>query len=76
MKDVETQYHVTLCWWSYYSAVIKEAFSKKFKTIEIAVFVLQTMNWSHALGRFLGRTTYMCRGIHMHLGDAYNICKG
>jgi hypothetical protein len=34
-------------------------------------FLLQTMNWSYALGRFLGETTDISCGIHMCLEGIY-----
>ena len=36
-----------------------------FQNIEIVAFLLQTMNWSRVLGRFLGRITNICCGIHV-----------
>jgi hypothetical protein len=68
MEYVKTQYHVTLCWWLYSSAVTKKGFDnipKQLRLWHTISFLLHTMNWSHALGMFLGTTTNMCCGIHM-----------
>ena len=45
--------------------VNKGRFPQSSKTIEIVTFLLQSMNWSHALGRFSRRTTIRGYGIHM-----------
>ena len=35
----------------------KGGLSQSFKSIVIETFLLQKINWSHVLGRFLGKTT-------------------
>lgn len=62
--DHRGYWNIIRCWWLYYSVSQKKA-STSFNTIQIVAFQLQIMNWSQALGRFLGRITNLCRAIHV-----------
>ena len=62
MKDVEIYYYVGGC---ILVRSQKEGLNNLSKQLRLQPFLLQTMNWSYALGRFLGRTTNISCGIDM-----------